>query len=152
MNESIIWTTNAYEQTNKAADWYWAVSIITISLAAAAFILQNVLFGVLIVISGILLMVYSVKKPETLECELNQTGLRVNEKLYPYPTLKSFWISHESAPEKLILQSKKAVMPYIIIPLNNVDPVEVREVLLDVLPEEEHHEPLSEKVMNYLGF
>ena len=43
-------------------------------------------------------------------------------------------------------------MPYIIIPLGDADPETVRNFLLEYLNEEEHSEPLSHKLMEYLGF
>ncbi len=43
-------------------------------------------------------------------------------------------------------------MPYISIPLAEVSPDEVRSVLLTYIAETEHVEPLSQKILEALGF
>ena len=51
MDEDLFsWQTKEYVYQHKSADWYWALGIITVSFAAAAFILNNRLFGILILI------------------------------------------------------------------------------------------------------
>ena len=53
---------------------------------------------------------------------------------------------------KIILKSKKAIMPYIVIPVHDESVDEVAAVLREFLEEKELAEPASHKVMEYLGF
>jgi len=149
--ETIEWETSEYKYVRKRADWYWALGIITVSLSAASFILDNFLFAVLILIGGFLLALYGAKHPDELACTLDNTGLQINSTLYPYASLRSFWVDRLSEPPKLIIQSKKSFMPYIVTPLDDLDPDMVREFLLRVLPEEEHFEPAIDRMMERLG-
>jgi len=150
--ETISWKTSEYVYAHKQADWYWALGIITVSFSVASFILNNFLFGVFVLLGGFLLAIYGAKKPTLLECTLAKTGVQINSTFYPYATLQSFWVNQSDAPPKLIIQSKKSFMPYIIVPLGDVDPDAVREFLLVVLPEEEHFEPALDRIMERLGF
>ena len=42
--------------------------------------------------------------------------------------------------------------PLLVISLETTDPDRVREFLQEFLLETEHHEPLSKRIMEYLGF
>ena len=102
----------------------------------------------------IILTLFTYRPPKLITYELNRKGVVIEKTLYPYVGLESFWIAdhHEFVEPKLIIKSTKVVMPYIIIPLIDVDPEDVHDILRTVIAEEEHHEPLAHKLMEYLGF
>lgn len=152
MNETITWSTPEYEHKERSADWYIALGIITISASVAAFLLGNILFGFFILIGAFTLAMYSMRTPEEMFVEINNHGIVINDRIYTYNSLESFWVEGYDTEPKIIIQSEKTLMPYIVIPLGGVDPEEVREYLLEHLEEEEHSEPLSHKIMEYLGF
>jgi hypothetical protein len=58
----------------------------------------------------------------------------------------------ENHTPKLLLEAKSVITPLITIPIVDVDPDHVHDYLLDFLPEEDHMEPLSHRVMEWLGF
>ena len=151
--EKIQWNAAEYEHKKHSTDWFWAVGIIALSLAVTAIIYKNILFAVFIVLSAFTLLLYSARKPQVLYFELNQKGVRIGDALYPYHTLKSFWLRENNNGVKLILESQKVLMPHMSIPLSpevNVDAV--RAFLLVHLPSEEQKESVSEALMDYLGF
>ena len=155
------WSAFEYHYHPKTVDWYWAVGIIAVSVAVTSIIFSNILFAFFILISAAALCIVSSKKPQMLSCEISDRGVIVNNNLYPFTTLESFWVEeHGHLQElnnphhtpKIILKSKKIFMPYILLPIDGVEPEEVRDTLLIFLPEEEHMEPLSQKLMERLGF
>ncbi len=87
-----------------------------------------------------------------MEVELNKRSIFINNKIYPFNTLKSFWVEEYGKEPLLIIQSMKPLMPYIIIPVGDADPDNIRDFLIKYMTEEEHFEPLSHKLMEYLGF
>ena len=88
-----------------------------------------------------------------VEISINQKGITVEKEMYPFATLESFWVeSQDEENQKILLKSKKLLMPLITIPLEEHHHLDVREFLLQYLPEEEMHEPLSQKIMERLGF
>ena len=84
--------------------------------------------------------------------EINEKGITVEKVQYPYTSLESFWVEENVGLPKVLVKSKKVMMPYIILPIEGVEPSHIREYLAQYLPEEEHHEPLLQYVMEYLGF
>ncbi len=148
----ISWKTREYRYIKKQAEWYWSLGIITISLSIASAILSNLSFAGVVLLSGFLLAVYGVRIPRVVTFVLNKKGLQAGLKLYPFVSLKSFWVEDLNTYPKLILQSKKTFMPYIVIPLGDTDTSAVREFLLRKLPEEEHCESVFDKLAERLGF
>lgn len=80
---------------------------------------------------------------------IKTTGIQVDNVLYPYEHLKSFWIF--SDPPELSVKSKKALTGYIKIPLGNNDVEEVRTILSQFLPEKKHKETISDAFLKVLG-
>ncbi|VAW13457.1 hypothetical protein MNBD_BACTEROID05-318 [hydrothermal vent metagenome] len=150
--EKIAWSVQEYEHKEKSTGWYIALGIIAISITIASFLLGNTLFSVLILVGTFTLAMYSMKKPEIMEIELRKQGILISGRIYQYNTLESFWVEEYDKEPKIIIQSEKTLMPYIIIPLGDADPDKVREFLFEYIEEEEHHEPWSYKLMEYLGF
>jgi len=51
-----------------------------------------------------------------------------------------------------LLKYNRAFVPHIALPIAEVHPEDIREFLLSYLHEVEDHEPLSQKIMERLGF
>jgi len=153
MEHKISWKALEYKRKEKTADWYWAVILISLAMVVTSFILHNVLFAILIIISTGILMSFSMTPPKTVAISINQKGLIVGKEMYPFATLDAFWVeSADGEDQKILLKSKKLIMPLIAIPLEEHHHLDVREFLLNYLPEVEMHEPLSQKIMEKLGF
>ena len=48
----IEWDAHEYEHKERNRDWFWAVGIISVSLAVVAVIFGNIIFAILILRSG----------------------------------------------------------------------------------------------------
>ncbi len=152
MKPLLSWDAYEHIYVEKNNDWYWAVGIITITAAALAFIFNNFFFGIFILIGSFALVVHAAKKPRLIHCEINDRGIVLNNVLYPFLTLESFWIDAHERPAKIILKSHKLFMPFITIYIDDVDPEHVRDTLLNYIAETEHIESLSQKFLEMLGF
>ncbi len=155
MSERLRWTGYEFEYKHKTTDWYWAVSIIVISIAVIAFIYDNAIFGMFIILAGMTSLSLAKRPPELIDYELNKEGLLINDKLYPHLDFKTFWVleSKYHAP-KLLLRTNRLVNPILVINIETdyVNAATVRDFLLDYIPEEKIEEPLSIRFMEFLGF
>ncbi len=153
MRDKISWQTHEYEFRHKGPDWFWAFGIIVVALALVALITNNILFAVLILLGAFTITHYAKREPDILDYEINNKGVKVGKTLYTYTSLESFWISEHEDKKKLILKSKKMIMPILVFPITNeVSADEARELLKKFLHEEELYEPIAEKLMDYFGF
>ena len=160
MNEEIKWQAFEYDYQVKSTDWFWIVWILAIGIAVTAYLFNNLLFGIFILISAFCLSLYASRKPDLLNFVLSEKGILIKGKLVPFSAIQSFWVE-ENTPNslgvngqgKIILQSKTKTIPYIIIPLaKDVNNEEVKKYLLRHIEEEEHHETLFQKLIEKLGF
>ena len=156
MSSSISWQAYEYIHEPKSSDWYWAVGVISFSIAGASIIFGNVIFAILIVIAAGALIIHAHIEPRLVNFELNEKGVKVDKTFYPYKTLESFALEiHEMEVgifAKILIKSKKTLMPLIILPVADTHPDDIQEYLSIFLPEEEHREGLGEKFMEWLGF
>ncbi|PIP86953.1 hypothetical protein COW81_02895 [Candidatus Campbellbacteria bacterium CG22_combo_CG10-13_8_21_14_all_36_13] len=152
MNEQISWDAEEFEHRPKSNDWYWAVGIITAAIAVASIMFENIFLAIFIVISSLALILQSAQKPRLLNISIDNRGILINKRLFPFNSLESFWLEKTEHEDKLIVKSKKALMPFIIIPVHQVDSMEIEQFLIEHLKEEELHEPLAQKIMERLGF
>lgn len=150
--EEISWKAEEFEYVEKSTDWYWTVGIISVVLIVGAILLENILFALLIFIATVTLVLHAIKKPDIVTFRLTSKGVYIDTVLFPYQTLDSFWVEHNEHEQKILLRSKKALMPYIVIPIEDVHPDEVRAFLLAHLDEEFMEEPFSQEIMKMLGF
>ena len=148
----LSWHAPEYIHTEKTADWYWILAIVTVTVVLIAVILNNVIFGMLIIVASSTLTLLAGRKPQKVHIEISDRRISVGRIHYNYAEMESFWVEKRQIFPKLVLKSKKVFLPYISILIEEVEPEKVRQALSDHLPEEEHVEPLLEKILIYLGF
>jgi hypothetical protein len=143
IESSFEWEAPEYEHHERSNDWYWAMGIFAVALIVVAFLFKSVLFGLLVMLGGFSLGLYSVRKPTMVSFNIGPRGVGIGDRVYFFEDLKSFWVRYDPPHVKeLVIESKKAVMPHITIPLADSDPVAVRTYLLRFLPEEKIDESL----------
>ena len=116
--ERLEWTALEYEEKERSQDWFWALGIIVVTSSVAAIIFGSYFFAALLVMSGLLLGFFAVKKPDTIHYELNNQGLRIRTRLYPYENIKSFWVQTGAKPT-LFVKTERVFMPVISITIEN---------------------------------
>lgn len=150
--EPVRWRTFEYYHTEKSNDWFWAVGIVAAAAVVIAIIFDNLLLAVLIVIAAITLSIYAKRAPKDIDAEINDGGVLFGNTYYPYAHLESFWVDDKHHYTRLLIKSQKTFMPFIVIPLADTHPEEVRVRLRPHLTEIEHHEPLMQQIMEHFGF
>ncbi len=149
----IEWDAHIYEHKERSSDWFWAVGIVASSVAIAAIILGNIIFGILIIVASFSLSLFINRPPETIHITVDEAGVTRANIRYPYDTIHSFWIDEEHPHKKILLRSKKMFMPLIIVPLGEKTDVEkLHEMLQQKLEEQYYSLPFVEKILEYLGF
>ena len=85
--------------------------------------------------------------------QITRKGIFVDNSQIPFSLIDSFWVIDEEVDDKILIKSKKALSPLIIIPFDSeiTDADEIRDYLLDYIHEEEMYEPLHQKIMEFIG-
>jgi len=153
MKNHVEWIAPEFKQQKKDRSWFLVSGLIAIGLFAWAIFTKNFLFAILVGLSYFSIAVYAVKKPRNIEIAITPKGVKVDGTLYEYDNLRSFWIFY-NPPEvrELSLRSKKTIMPYVKIPLGEINPVEVRRTLIKYLPERKQTESIIDNLSRALKF
>lgn len=145
------WWAYEYPPVKRSANAYISLLILAAAIVGAAILLNNILFAILIVIGVTLLLLFAIRRPRIVAFEITDRGIVVDKKLYLFKDLDAYWILDDTPP-KLLLQSKGLLSPLISISLENVNPYAVKESLHHHIQEKELHEPLAQKLLEYLGW
>lgn len=125
---------------------------LSVGAGAMFFFRQNTLTAIFMTVSALVLVLYTNKKPAISEIAINELGIAVDNQPYAYKELKSFWVDYTPGNTKeLSLESKKWYLPYIKISIENQNPVELRTMLANFLPEKEHEISLTDAIGKKLG-
>ncbi len=157
-DQKLVWSALEYEDKERSQDWFWALGIIVVTGSIASIIFENYFFAALLILAGVLLGFFAIKKPGLVTYELNSKGLKIRDRLYPYENIKSFWVQVDLSLEKklkpiLFIHSERAFMPILSIPINETVAEDIHSIMFSQnIPEVEMKEHPSEKIMEVLGF
>ncbi|MEI7765636.1 MAG: hypothetical protein WCI93_03585, partial [bacterium] len=110
-------------------------------------------------VAGLLLGFYAVKKPDMVYYELNDKGLKIRNRIYPYDKIKAFWVQRTENEEglpmvpALFIRSERFLVPIFSVPIEE-ESIEIvhKTMLAHNVLEVEMKEHVSEKIMESLGF
>ena len=154
VSRTIEWQEHEHHHHHRSNDWFWIVGTIAIVGAILTTYFGNIILALLIVFAGFTALLHGHSKPKIIDFKITRRGVQAGDSMFPYSTLESFWVIDEAVDDRIILRSKKFMMPYIVLPFDSTktDPDEIREYLLEYLDEEEMDEPVLQRVMENLGF
>jgi len=131
------WEAHEYEYIEKHPKWYWIMGIALLAIIIYAIITNSILMAITFIMIGMLGYVYAEREPRLIRMEINPDGVVADKIMYEYDDLKAFWIFYEveTGFKILSLHSQKTFLPHIHIPVGDANPILIREVLLNYLPE-----------------
>lgn len=129
------------------------MGIATIAFMIIAYLLDNFLFGIFIIIASFTVAMYGSKKPQVVEFQLTAQGIKIANRLYPYRNIKSFWLHYNPPFKKEVsFLFNKTINPRLVIPLNDIDPNNVRDILVQFVKEAPQDDSFSDIISRALGF
>jgi hypothetical protein len=150
---AITWEAPEHHHNEKGGDWYLAFAILTAAFVLAAVLFDNTLFALLLGVAGGALAVSAAKRPSVIPFAVSVRGVRIDDRLYPYSTLKSYHIDEDDSkgPQLLIL-SKRRFMPLLVLPLPTEYIDDVEDIMKGKIEEQLLEEPLFMKILEKFGF
>ncbi len=148
------WSASEFVAYQKSGGWYIAVFFGLIALSVIIFLLTNrdyLSAGSTIVI-GILFMIYASRQPRVLNYQIDRSGVRIEEKLYPYGVLRSFAVIDEGNIHSISLLPLKRFMPSIRMYFEPKDETTIIEVLGNYLPKEDKDQDMVDRFMHKIRF
>ena len=144
----INWEVIEYKHKKKSVDWFWSLWIISSAIFFVSIKLHNPLFAILVFMGAFTMSLQAVRKPDLLKIKINEKGVVINKKIYPYETIDSYFILQTKS--KLLIQLKNKIVPLISIPIKEeVDKKELDYFLASKLSKKDLEEPFTHKLVKY---
>ncbi|MFH1772991.1 MAG: hypothetical protein ABH818_01365 [Patescibacteria group bacterium] len=148
-NQKIIsWEVLEYEKYERSKIWYVVASLVAALLLLYSILTSNFLFAIIIVASVIIIILHDGQEPTLIKIDLTDEGVIVGKKFYDYDEIKNFSIIYKPRQDvkNLYFEFQNSFKHRLSIPLNNIDPLRVRDTLLQYIEEdlERTNQPLSE--------
>jgi hypothetical protein len=141
------WQFSEFDRHQRSSNWYVWTGIGVGILLLYAILSQNFLFGLVIVLSGLMVILFQ-RDNKSVSFKIVEDGIIVSNKLYEYGEIENFYIIYQP-PEtkKLFFELKGLLSPRIPVDLVDQDPVKVRDTLRQYIDEdlEQENEPISEQ-------
>lgn len=151
--QNIQWSALEFVKHEKNPLWFIIGGIIAIIFLIFSIWTKNFIFAIIIILATFSIFIWAQKKPRKITFLLTPKGLKIDENLYAFDHLKSFWIFYDPPEIKFLsVESKKLFMPRIIIPIADENPNRIREFLLKYLPEVEQRESLIDILARRLRY
>lgn len=148
------WNAVEHNHRPKSPRWFIALASGTTVAAATLALLGNIMGTITIAALGAFTYYVAQRHPNTLRYRILVDGVAMNNVLYHYRDLAAFNIVYEPGETKtVILRSKHLFTPLLHMEVGDADPVAMRDILLEFLPEDqEMDEPLADVIARRLGF
>ena len=146
----VTWQTEEYIVRNHNFWWYVGLFIVAAGFSALAVVFQGWTFLVLIILSVITIMIYSLRPPRKINYLLNNKGLTEENRLHSYEDFRAFGILKEDEHYSAILIPKKRFGLQVKIYFPEGSGEKIVDQLGNHLPMEEVKPDFLDKIVNFL--
>jgi len=135
------WQFPEYEKIDKTRNWYIGAIIVTVGLLIYSILTINFLFAIIVLLAIFMIVLRHYQAPRQVDIKIADQGIVLDGMFFPYQELKSFWFNYNPPQVKLLYlelhQSKKSFS----IPLQNINPLKVRDILNSYIEENLAYQP-----------
>jgi len=132
----VKWRGPEYEVYEKSTKWYAVAAFFLVLIIIYAIYSNNPLLVIIFVLISFIGYNYLQTPPRVTDFAVTYEGIIVGNKIYRYDDIDSFWIFYEPPHTRIIsLRVHGLFAPYVHIPLHQLDPVDVRDALINFIPE-----------------
>ncbi len=150
---SVTWEASEFVANRKTAGWYMLLGGAAALISALVYLLtHDRISSGMIIIVALALGIFAARKPRVLQYKLDESGLSIGTKFYPYPNFKSFAMVDEDALSAIWLIPLQRFMPIITMYYDPKDEQEIADLLSQFLPFEPKSHDLVERFMRKIRF
>ncbi|MDO8668709.1 MAG: hypothetical protein Q7K65_00245 [Candidatus Buchananbacteria bacterium] len=147
------WKCHDYVKYQKSVAWYLISFLIIALMVGWAIYTINYLFAVFLVLFYLVVIMYEFKQPELVDCTITNDGIKHGKNFFFYKHIDNFFIIYQDHGIKnLYVDFKNPLRGRLVVDLDGLDVIGIREFLLQFLKEdlEREAEPLSERLRRLL--
>jgi len=151
-SDELSWTASEFIAHAKSSGWYVILGGITLVLAGLAYYFADIFSAIVVVVVAILFGYMASRKPRELPYAVNEKGIQVDQKLYPYSGFKSFSIIQEEGIESIWFMPLKRFAPGLTIYFAPQEGQKIVDFLGSQLPYEERKPDTIDILMHRIRF
>lgn len=149
----VNWTGSEFIANHKDGRWYALYFSGLIALVATIYVLTgDEISTVSVGIVGILFVILANRKPRELPYEIDNKGLSIGTKFYPFDHFKSFGLAREGMIDYINLMPLKRFMPEISVYFPPDQSEQIVAILADHLPHDDRNEHQVDRLAKKLRF
>lgn len=152
-DDGIAWTASEYVANHKTTGWFVVLGVAATAFAGAIYLLtSDIISSGVILLVAVIFGVLAARQPRVLEYAVDQNGIHIGNKSYPYGEFKSFSIMQEEGIRSIWLMPLRRFMPGISVYYSPDDEAKIIDALADYLPVENREHDLMDRLMHHIRF
>ncbi len=145
---SITWTASEFVAHQKSPSWYLLLVAGSIVLAAIFWLLtKDILTSSTVLVAAIMLIVVGSKKPRELTYHIDNKGLSIGDKSFPFDQFRSFSVYRQGAFCSLVFKPLKRFAFLTTVNYDPADETKIMDILTSYLPVEEQKRDFIDDLM-----
>ncbi len=151
--QEITWISPALHK-ERSVDWFWAIGIITLLGAVAAFFFDNTIFAIFILLGGGLLFYSNLNKSDDTVVHITEKEITVNSLSYKTKNMKGFAITKSNREEDmLIVRTDRFFLPVLVLHIPETVSLDALDELLSArIERQDLTEPPANMIAERFGF
>ena len=146
------WEAPEFAFYSKNSTWYLIIILAAVVLIVFFAWQKNWTAVGVSAAAGIALFAQAQIKPKSLKCALYRSGVVINDRVYTYDEMKSFWIVFSDHPF-IRFERARRLSSNVNLPIAEEDPEQIRLFLAKYLPQdEEKGEDLADTIQRWFRF
>lgn len=150
---AVSWTASEYVAHDKNTGWYLSVVGASVVVAAVVYLItRDYISPVVVVVLGIAFAAFGARKPQVLDYQIDNSGVHIGPKHYPYELYRTFSVLEEDAVRSILLMPIQRFNLPISLYYDPADETRIVEVLGAHLPHEDRKPAVVDNFMRKIRF
>ena len=151
--EPVHWTASEFIDHDKSVNWFVALALATAVLATVVYLLtKDAISTIMIIVAALAFGVFAVRKPRVLDYKVDDSGIKIENKFYPYGNFKAFAVVDEGSVEAIWLMPLKRFMPVLTIYFPPEEGKKIVDVIGNFLPFQNHEPDPLDRLVQRIRF
>lgn len=146
-----FWSAPEYAPYSVGRNFYIFSTLFLGAIVAYALFSNSPIMAITFILVGVVGYLFLQKEPKIITFKITHEGVIAGNEIYDFDNLKSFWIYYNPPHEKILsLRSKNNFTPHVHIPIEDEDPVYIRQILIGFIPEEKQQHNIVDSIERFL--
>ncbi len=127
----MAWDTWEFPPVERSRRWYLIAGTLALGMIIYALLTSNYGFAIIILMFAVLLVLKDLRKPARVTAAITTHGIVFNHEFFDYERIKDFGIVYNPPEVKnLYITFNNRLSPMLSIPLEDANPIRLRQTLL----------------------